>query len=83
MAEKLSWNQPCCERCWIERHGEWEFSPGAIGPWSALVAVRQPTVVRNPGLNRCAFCGAMTIMGIFVRFNPVEVRFPAKEDDDA
>lgn len=82
MAERLSWTQPQCERCWIDGNGEWDLNADGYGVWQVLIAVRQPTIARNSGIQRCAFCGAMTIMGIFVRANPEQVRFPAKETVD-
>jgi len=62
-----SWTSPICERCWIDQN-------------SSADGIRRPTRMVDPEVERCAFCGNLTIMGIFVRVNPATVPFPPEED---
>lgn len=76
---KLSWTQPQCERCWIDANGEWDMANDASETWQRLVGVRMPTKATEPPIERCSFCGAPTIVGIYVRADPASVPYPAKE----
>lgn len=64
-----NWNQPQCERCWIGRH---------TGP----DGIRAPVRTTNTQVETCAYCGLITIMGVYVRDNPAAVPYPAPDDDD-
>ena len=68
---QYSWNQPCCERCWIDGLGL--DNDGHL---------RIPVRTKEPIGEVCAFCGILTIFGVYVRRNPEEVRFPAIERTD-
>ena len=86
MGTKLSWTHPCCEACWIQREGTWEPVKGGqtVGQ-EYLVGVRQAVYFRdpdNPTVEECCYCGAPTIVGIFVREDPKEVSFPATEEEE-
>ena len=73
-----SWTQPCCERCWIERHAVWDEAEMDL-----LIGLRLPVQVIEPDLVQCAFCGSPTFIGVFVRADPASVPYPAlKEDED-
>lgn len=76
-----SWNQPCCEACWIEQEATWDTDE-AEG-FDYITSIRQPTVLMmdHRSVERCSWCGKPTIMGIFKREDPSKVPFPAKEDD--
>lgn len=63
-----NWNQPKCERCWVEDETKF-LDDGDI-------TIRMPAMVRESGINVCAYCGALTIVGIFVRADPDTVRYP-------
>lgn len=72
-----NWTQPQCEACWIEKNTEIREIDG-----EAHTVVRQPTTFKNPdnpSIEQCAWCGRMTIMGIFVRVDPTTVPFPSEE----
>lgn len=60
----MNWNQPCCDACWVRMRGE-------------RVPVRLVDAYRVE--EQCAWCGAMTLSGIYVREHPDNVSFPAKE----
>lgn len=62
----LSWNQPACDSC-----------------YGALYPGRRPARVADEHREwlRCAFCGARTGSGIFVRHDPRRVPYPALEED--
>ena len=63
-----NWNQPQCERCWVDQHTN---SDGTI---------REPVRVRDvEGARVCAFCGYPTWAGIFVRADPSAVPYPEEE----
>lgn len=64
----MSWTQPICNRCWPA------FSAGAH---QGRVIV--PTRLREPEPETCAFCGAATRSGIYVRANPQMVPHPRAE----
>lgn len=70
---ELSWDQPCCERCWIYRIGRTDDGE-----------IRRPVRVagRDPVVEQCAFCGMLTIMGIYVRHDPREVPYPSTANDE-
>lgn len=66
MTTRLSWTQPICETCWPE----WfPFEKG------------EPTRLLRPEKERCSFCGEDTTSGIYVRFDPLGVRFPAEKEE--
>ena len=73
--EVLSWTQPKCERCWIEANSTWESCDGH----DLLIEVRMPVRISVVEVEQCAFCGAATISGIYVRHDPADVPYPAKE----
>ena len=74
-----TWSQPQCERCWISAEIE-VHEDGAV-------VVRRP--VRYVGSEdddpspvvQCAWCGGLTIVGIWRRANPATVVFPYEDPD--
>lgn len=57
----MNWTQPMCDPCWARRQ------PG-IDP----VRIKAQYAVEE----RCAFCGAHTRSGIYVRVDPRTVLYP-------
>lgn len=64
--KRLSWNQPQCDDCWYEARGR-----------TAPVRVKPEYAERQV----CAYCGAHTQGGIFVRDNPENVKHPRWDED--
>jgi hypothetical protein len=62
-----NWNQPMCERCWVDRHG----------------TGRQPVRLHATRDEICAWCGYPTWAGIYVRQNPAEIPYPTLDDEAA
>lgn len=76
------WNQPKCERCWIEHEGRWDTDEAEGITY--LSSVRIPfrlTDPDGPRVEQCAWCGQPTIVGIYVRADPATVPYPAVESD--
>lgn len=71
MKRKFSWNQPCCERCWVRSIG---YRDGQLINPSRVKDIVDPL--------HCAFCGGLTWVGIFVRRDPSTVLFPAEEESE-
>lgn len=65
-ADVGNWNQPCCNTCWTARWPD-----------------REPTRFNEEYriVETCAFCGDPNDSGIYVRANPNEVPFPAKDEE--
>jgi hypothetical protein len=84
---KLSWNQPCCERCWIEAEGQWEVEATNDGGIHELVSIRSPVrlnqTAHDSTIEQCAWCGKPTIVGIYKRADPRAVPYPATEREEA
>jgi hypothetical protein len=70
----LSWTQPTCEACWIAQHSEYDTN-------DMVVAVDKPVMVKEVQLERCAFCGAPTIVGIYTRADPATVTYPREKNE--
>jgi hypothetical protein len=70
---RLSWNQPQCENCWIEREATWDGD--------VLTGIRAPVRLTEPVIERCAWCGEPTIFGVYRRADPTTVLFPATKGD--
>lgn len=64
----MSWTQPICEACWIERESVWKDDK--------LILIRKPVRVLEPELERCSYCCSPTIMGVYVRDDPSKVKCP-------
>lgn len=75
----LSWTQPCCERCWIDAEGEFDLGVDEHSVWEHLVSLRRPMLVRNPPIERCAWCGGATFIGLYRRADPATVPYPARK----
>lgn len=75
--KKLSWTQPICERCWIEWNSEWDDDDNLVG-------IRRPVRINAEAteVERCAWCGRPTIVGIYKRVDPISVPYPRGADDD-
>jgi hypothetical protein len=67
-----SWNQPICERDWIAQHS----SVGEVG----MLSIDRPVRLKDAMVEQCAFCGHVTIFGVYVRVDPDTVPFPTKHD---
>ena len=84
MTTEYSWNQPCCERCWIDEHAVWAGDDDEDDlwehMWQRLISIRLPHVVLESPVERCAFCGHPTFIGVYVRHDPNDVPFPAKRE---
>lgn len=76
---RLSWTQPCCERCWIEQEAEWEDTAPGLG---RLVGLRMPSRLIEPVLEQCSWCGEPTIFGVYKRADPTTVTYPAQKADE-
>lgn len=74
----MNWNQPICEACWIDQRAVWVFDLN-IGA-ERLTAVTMPVRLLEPEIERCAWCGAPTIFGAYVRTDPTTVPYPAPDD---
>ena len=48
--------------------------------WYEQEPDRYPTRLKSPAKERCAFCGADTRSGIYVRRDPNTVPFPAEKE---
>ena len=72
---KLSWNQPCCERCWAEDKGV-----RIIDDVDQMVDPIRVTNVTEA--EKCAFCGFPTWVGIWIRQDPATVPYPHKDSDE-
>jgi hypothetical protein len=72
---KLSWNNPQCESCWIDNNSSTLIIDG-----ETVTRVRYPHKVADPELETCAWCGHLTIIGIYVRANPESLPYPKSED---
>jgi hypothetical protein len=63
---RLSWTQPSCEICWLERN-----------PDRRPTTLKEP--FRETEI--CCFCGEPTRSGIYVRVDPTTVLYPALKED--
>lgn len=50
--------------------------PICDGCWIDQHGDRTPIRLREPDPERCAWCGTLTVSGIYVRANPGEVPYP-------
>jgi len=57
----VSWSQPMCLRCWVDRHPDG----------------RPPVTLVTPPPDRCAWCGRPTFAGIYVRADPSTLPYPS------
>jgi hypothetical protein len=71
----LSWNQPTCEACWIDKHSHWNDDTGM------LETIDRPVMVREADIEQCSYCGNLTIMGIYTRADPATVPYPKEKDE--
>lgn len=69
----MNWTQPKCERCWVE--AETTLEEGTI-------RIRRPSRIAEPEVETCAFCGELTISGIYVREDPRTLAYPKGEDQE-
>jgi hypothetical protein len=68
----LSWTQPTCEACWLKKNT-------IVGADNEFI-VRRPTMVKEAELERCSYCGAPTIVGIYTRADPATVTYPREKE---
>ena len=78
--KRESWDQPCCEKCWIRNESRKEVGddPEAM----VVVQIRKPIMVdqQYTSIERCRWCNEPTFVGIYVRFDPLKVPFPEEAD---
>jgi hypothetical protein len=67
----LSWTQPTCERCWINKHGNVHDDGSET--------IDRPVMVREADVEQCSYCGALTIVGIYTRADPTTVAYPREK----
>lgn len=72
----LSWTQPTCEACWIDKHTNWDDETGLT-----RVSIDRPVMVREADLEQCSYCGAPTLVGIYTRADPATVPYPKEKDE--
>jgi hypothetical protein len=65
-----NFNQPICERCWINRNG-----------LCVPVTIKIEFRVDAP-FERCSYCGEPTFIGAWVRDNPKVVPYPHIEKEE-
>ena len=73
MGVRLDWTQPQCEACWISHE---TVADGDN------VAIRQPVTTRPTPIEVCAWCGSLTIVGIYKRVDPATVPHPRAKVDE-
>lgn len=73
------WDQPICERDWINRESTWQDAGGVV----RLVSIRRPVLIKQEfaDVERCSFCSEPTIFGAFVREDPAKVPYPPAEEE--
>lgn len=82
----MSWTQPVCERCWIDRESQWEPADPAEpdNGLERLVSIRRPVrVADDTPIEVCCLCGLPTIVGLLIRIDPTTVPHPRQEPADA
>lgn len=67
------WDQPMCEACWVVKH---------TVVTSVGVGVEVPVTVRDAPLERCAWCGGLTFIGLHVRADPDGLPFAGVGPND-
>jgi hypothetical protein len=67
----LSWTQPICEACWIKQN---------IVIDEDNIEIREPVMVRSSEIEKCAYCGKPTIVGIYKRDDPANVTYPREKE---
>lgn len=50
--------------------------------WYLHNPARTPVTLKDPGTEKCVFCGRETNSGIFIRIDPKIAPFPSKLKDD-
>jgi len=69
----MNWSQPICERDWIAKH--------TVVQDDERVAIKRPVRLTDPVVELCAFCGELTIFGVYIRVNPLDVPYPKSDAD--
>lgn len=75
----MNWTQPLCEACWVKKYS---VIPGMSNGRRATL-LRLPHRVVLPDetpLEICAYCGALTFVGIYIRAHPATVPYPSDDD---
>lgn len=69
----MSWNQPMCERCWINKNTTVHDDGSET--------IRRPFLMvgEHVTAEQCAWCGNQTIVGMFVREDPATLPYPTLE----
>lgn len=65
------WNHRACERCFFDGH----YGTNDAGEF------RMPVQVQEVEPGACCFCGGLTILGIFVRFDENLVMCRGRHED--
>jgi hypothetical protein len=75
-----NWNQPKCEACWIKDNCEVAVVEGE----DVIVSIRMPVLLTHEhrDIKQCAWCGGPTLIGLFVRADPLSVPYPAPDEPE-
>jgi hypothetical protein len=76
---RYSWNQPICEKDWIDQRVVTTVVDGIEVVVDIPVPMRM--VSEHVAIERCSWCGEPTIFGAYVRADPATVPFPAPKVD--
>lgn len=68
-------NAAQCESCWIEDNAVWDGD--------RLVSLRTPVKLVEPVIEQCAWCGAPTIFGVYVRTRKDELAYPPQPEGES
>jgi hypothetical protein len=60
--EGHGWTHPQCERCWLGQNTK------VVNDHD--LSVRLPVRMKDPEVEYCCWCGALTIFGVYVRQDP-------------
>ncbi len=64
----MAWiNAPVCEKCWIEREGNWETEGDPADNFEIMTELRLPVRLAESKLESCHFCEEPTFVGIYQR----------------
>ena len=80
MYKPMNWNQPICERCWIDRQTEAVWKPSYT--ILSYANMKLPVVIQREEtkIERCSYCGKPTFLGAYIRDNPEKVPYPREEE---
>lgn len=68
-----NWTQPQCERCWLDNNTH-------LNPETKEIEIRRPVLMVGDHAEQCAWCGQLTIIGLYVRVDPSTVPYPTEDE---